>query len=59
MRSDEIKIFAGNSNKALAEAVSRSVEQPGGADQEKRQVLEEGIGSDQSSPTRAVMIAGM
>ena len=28
MRSDEIKIFAGNSNKALAEAVSRCVEQP-------------------------------
>lgn len=28
MRSDEIKIFAGNSNKALADAVSRSVEQP-------------------------------
>jgi ribose-phosphate pyrophosphokinase len=28
MRSDEIKIFAGNSNLALAEEVSRSLEQP-------------------------------
>ena len=28
MRSDEIKIFAGNSNRPLAEAVSRCVGQP-------------------------------
>ena len=28
MRSDEIKIFAGNSNKPLADAVSRALEQP-------------------------------
>lgn len=28
MRSDQIKIFAGNSNKPLAEAVARSLEQP-------------------------------
>jgi ribose-phosphate pyrophosphokinase len=28
MRSDEIKIFAGNSNRALAEAVSRTLETP-------------------------------